>query len=222
MKRILGPQRPAAELSLATERSLCHYVLAARAAGVGFLALAVPIEAKIVYTPAHHVVTHGGSYKLDLNHDGVTDFTLKVRFSTSCSGFISSLSVKPAAGNGAQGWTGLQPYAFALKGGARIGPADYFPGREMASVHYRGSWVNVRNRYLGLRFKVKGQTHFGWARLSVQVQSQRVVGTLTGYAYETLPNKAIVAGRTKRPDVITLEPGSLGRLAQGWAGRFGK
>jgi hypothetical protein len=30
-----------------------------------------------------------------------------------------------------------------------------------------------------------------------------IVATLTGYAYETIPNKPIVAGATKGSDVIT-------------------
>jgi hypothetical protein len=42
-----------------------------------------------------------------------------------------------------------------------------------------------------------------------------IVGTLTGYAYETIPNKPIIAGKITGPDVITLEPGSLGWLALG-------
>ena len=46
--------------------------------------------------------------------------------------------------------------------------------------------------------------------------------TLTGYAYETVPNKPIIAGKTKGPDVITAQPGGLGRLAQGSVGRVGK
>jgi hypothetical protein len=215
-------ERPAAKLSASMDQRLNSYTFAARAAGVGILALAVPVEGKIVYTPAHHTITHGGSFKLDLNHDGITDFTLQDSFMTNCSTFISRLSVKPATGNGAQGWTGFQPYAFALKRGAKIGAADYFPGRQMASVdagpggiYYPGSWVNVKNRYLGLQFKIKGKTHYGWARLSVSVQTYKVIGTLTGYAYETIANEAIIAGKTKGPDVITVQPATLGRLAQG-------
>jgi hypothetical protein len=42
--------------------------------------------------------------------------------------------------------------------------------------------------------------------------------TLTGYAYETVPNKTIIAGKTKGADVITLESGSLGALAAGASG----
>jgi hypothetical protein len=52
------------------------YALAAGAAGVGVLALAQPVEAKIVYTPAHRVIGPDMKYLLDLNHDGLTDFTI--------------------------------------------------------------------------------------------------------------------------------------------------
>jgi hypothetical protein len=38
---------------------------------------------------------------------------------------------------------------------------------------------------------------------------------LTGYAYETIPNKAIVTGKTKGRDVITVRPASLGHSAAG-------
>jgi len=40
-------------------------------------------------------------------------------------------------------------------------------------------------------------------------------GMLTGYAYETIANKAIIAGRTKGPDVTAAQPTSLGHLAAG-------
>jgi hypothetical protein len=140
--------------------------------------------------------------------------------------------VQPAAGNGVEGWMGFRPYASALKLGAGVGPLRYFPGKQMASVsvgpaatYYVGSWVNSKNRYLGLRFKIKGKIHFGWARLSVQVQNHTVVGTLTGYAYETTPGKPIKAGQTKDDDAATIQPASLGHLARGssalsaWRGR---
>jgi hypothetical protein len=222
MKHSLRP-RKTARLPKSIQRQLNMYALAASAAGVGILASALPAEAEIVYTPAHHKITHGGSFKLDLNHDGITDFTLINTFSTTTSTFRSNLSARPAAGNGAEGWTGFRPYASALKLGAEIGPADYFPGKQMASVnvgpaavYYVGSWVNVKNRYLGLSFKIKGKIHYGWARLSVQVENHTVVGTLTGYAYETVAGKPIKAGQTKEDDdTATIQPASLGHLARG-------
>jgi hypothetical protein len=86
-----------------------------------------------------------------------------------------------------------------------------------------GPWVGkgkgVRNRYLGLKFVIHGKVHYGWARLSVTLGHHRqyddVSGTLTGYAYETIPNKPIIAGQITGPDVITVQPETLGRLARG-------
>lgn len=40
---------------------------------------------------------------------------------------------------------------------------------------------------------------------------------LTGYAYETIPNKAIIAGKTHGKDVITLDDASLRHPARGAA-----
>jgi hypothetical protein len=72
--------------------------------------------------------------------------------------------------------------------------------------------------YLGLRFYFKGAIHYGWARVKVRSYSRRAnfTVTLTGYAYETIPDKPIIAGATKGPDE---EAGSLGALAAGAAGR---
>ena len=86
-----------------------------------------------------------------------------------------------------------------------------------------GPWVGkgqgVRNPYLGLKFVIHGKIHYGWARVSVTLGHQRqyddVSGTLTGYAYETIPNKPIITGMTNGPDVITFRPDTLGGLAQG-------
>jgi hypothetical protein len=72
---------------------------------------------------------------------------------------------------------------------------------------------------LGLKFVIHGKIHYGWARVSVTLAHQRqyddVSGTLTGYAYETIPNKPIIAGKTKGQDVIIFQPDTLGNLARG-------
>ena len=51
---------------------------AAVVAVVSVLALTQPSEAKIVYTHANVVINFNEFYNLDLNHDGVTDFTIQV------------------------------------------------------------------------------------------------------------------------------------------------
>jgi hypothetical protein len=62
-------------LSRSVHHRLNAYCLAATAAGVGLLALAVPAGARIVYTPANMKIPPG-SVPLDLNHDGVVDFSV--------------------------------------------------------------------------------------------------------------------------------------------------
>jgi hypothetical protein len=98
------------------------------------------------------------------------------------------------------------------------------------SVHYRrltGKWHDVTDRYLGVSFSIRGKTHFGWARLTVHDKGHAITAVLTGYAYETIPNKAIITAKTNGPNDISVEepdaartmptpePASLGMLALG-------
>ena len=77
-------------------------------------------------------------------------------------------------------------------GGVLMGEAIYSPG----GGQYRGNWIHVVNHYLGLKFQINGQTHFGWARMTVNLSLLRPMQVLlTGYAYETNPNTPIIAGQ---------------------------
>jgi hypothetical protein len=78
----------------------------------------------------------------------------------------------------------------------------------------------VKNRYLGLTFYIDKKKHYGWARVSAITRRHplRITGIVTGYAYETIPNKPIIAGKTKGPDVVTVQPATLGHLAAGASG----
>jgi hypothetical protein len=193
--------RTPANLPASVHHQLNLYALAASAAGVGVLALVQPAAAKIVYTKTHHVIRPNHSYPLDLNHDGVTD--LSIQNTSSCGDWCGfTLVARAVAGNAV---VGENYYASALTPGAEIGPKQSFSGLLMA--HYTngfgshsGRWGNVTNRYLGLKFRIKGKTHYGWARLNVSDHQFGIVATLTGYAYETIPNKPIIAGKTKGTD----------------------
>jgi hypothetical protein len=91
------------------------------------------------------------------------------------------------------------------------------------STLFHGPWANggkgVKNRYLGVKFQINGRSHFGWARKTVTPKFNgaqwALTTTLTGYAYETIPGKGIVAGKTKGSDVTTVYPANLGHLAAG-------
>ena len=87
------PRRPAGP-SDSLRRQLSMSALAASAAGVGMLPLGQPVEAKVVYTPAHKWLPLNHWYDLDLNHDGVNDFTFLLGSRASTTGGSRRLSVR--------------------------------------------------------------------------------------------------------------------------------
>jgi len=236
--------RKPSKLSESVQRHLNAYALAASAAGVGVLALPQPASAKIVYTPAHKQIAPNHTIPLDLNHDGKTDFNFHDSFTFTSfgeyiEGAITVIPIRQA--NEIVGYAGrFRHYASALAAGVRVGPRDAFTSgnKVMAFGGYdqgtsgpgycSGPWKNVQHRYLGLKFTIAGKVHYGWARLNESCTSKNGENTalLTGYAYETIASKAIITGKTKAPDAVTVQPASLGRLAQGSrglpAGRSGK
>jgi hypothetical protein len=223
--------REVAQLNERLERNLLAYAAAAGAAGVSLLALSSSAQAKVIYTKAHQVISPNTSFNLDLNHDGTTDFVIANKSYTTNYGSLDRVYLNPPLANS---FIGASVGASALPEGSRVGSGAPFysgqsGGRSATMVvagyrlengsHKRGPWFKAKNRYLGFRFTIDGTAHYGWARLSITEgrASQHATFTahLTGYAYETIPNKAIITGQTKGPDVITVEPATLGHLAGG-------
>lgn len=233
-------------------RQIGAYAVAAAAAGVSTLALALPAAGEVVVTKKTipipvSLIGHG--VEISMTNNGVNDvrFSLLYNFSsisTNIDGrilILNKLSNKAVVGS-----QQFEPYASALMRGAKIGPADNFVSsvvgipngvtiEESATVtyyhrgskHLKGKWDgNGKDRYLGIRFLINGKTHYGWIRLTVTIPSNAkafMTATITGYAYETIPNKPILAGtaqgstaETRVPEEIQDERGpSLGMLARG-------
>lgn len=213
------------ELPGSLEKRLQLYSLASTA-GLGILALAQSAQARIVYTPANvNIRQNGGLIKFDLNHDGIPDFGLSnVYFHSSfqANGSLRVVQVRSANEMWNIASKGFE-CAQALPKGALVGPKGRFhkdPRAGLAMAFddlegtYFGPWLKVKEAYLGLKFVVKGKVHFGWARVKVNTNSVSMAATLTGYAYETVPGKAIIAGKTHGPDV-TVKHATLGELAAG-------
>jgi hypothetical protein len=235
--------RTTANLSESLHQQLNMYALAATATGVGLLALSQAAEAKIVYTPAHVRLGVGAPSPLDLNKDGIIDFYFirgygrsggtrilyACQFLRTYRNFYCATTNNPSNGIRVLRSDGC---GAALRPGAIIRHGDRFgqDGNPMGMVKgffsdntsWLCPWVNggkgVKNRYLGLKFKIKGRFHFGWARITVKTTSYDFTATMTGYAYETVPGKSIIAGKTKGSNVITMPAdtvGTLGHLALG-------
>ncbi len=236
------PSRKVVSLPDSVRRRLHPYTLAAAAAGVTMLALAPPGEAEIIYTPANQTIGGpGGHYALDLTGDGTTDFYLRAASYLVSSGIYGSLYVTAwQTGNGVAEMVAgrFSGDAKALPSGRLIGPKTKWGGRSflwgmesgriLEQTHSMGRcfgpWKN-KGGYLGLRFLISGEVHYGWAELSVNCFSyynHSIGETLTGYAYETIPNKAIKAGQeqetedsAEQSDTSLLSQPTLGHLAQG-------
>jgi PEP-CTERM motif len=258
--------RVATELSESLSKRLAGYALAAGAAGVGLLGTAALGKADIVYTSANVGFSNNSMTPIDLNHDGIADFTISDR------GLLSTL---PPQGNGAGNnyfWTGHLSLGLNDHNSAVDGPASSFRGVGVARLQagaqipptgksfsfgkvglmasgtaentstggsasrYRGPWGrSVRNfaasGFIGLKFFINGQAHYGWAYLgNVQTNYDAEYGahgsgdggysgTLVSYAYESCANVGIIAGATSGGGTCaTPEPGTLGLLALGSLG----
>jgi hypothetical protein len=217
MRKSLGPK--------SVRQLLNRFGIATILAGVGLSALARPVTAEIVYTPANIIIGANSSYNLDLDNDGVTDFTISTSYSTLVdSGFQESFGETPASGNGAER-TAHYPSPNRVAGGKQIGPSQTFYGGTLDLAVYGlycgpvsgceynggGNWFIRKCKwvghvevctykggtgFLGLMFQINGETHYGWALLTVNLGPPGFV-TLNGYAYETIPNMPINAGQTK-------------------------
>ena len=215
MKSTQGSLRPAAQLSPTLHKNLNSYALGAAAIGAAVLATPQPAAAEIVYTPANQHITDNMRFDLDVNGDGITDFILVNRRHISTTPFGDDLSIRPAAnGNSFVGEkVKFSYFAAALPLGGHVGPAQPFLERN-ANMAYAslvagtpsyvsgGPWKNAKNRYLGLKFVINGEVHYGWARLTVLADShkEQVESVLTGYAYETIANQSIKAGQMSNSD----------------------
>jgi hypothetical protein len=179
-------------------------------------------------------------YSIDLNHDGMSDVSIR-QFAFHSFAVFFNLYADPAEGNAIEVGAQHHSWAAALKSGANIGYTRPFNGKtddvnmahSVSGKDHLGYWFQTQPRYLGVEFLIKGKTHFGWARFK---NSSPKGTTLTGYAYETIPGKSIIAGQTQdaagqwdetgldtgasltSPIPDTPQPASLGMLALGAQG----
>ena len=235
--------RTMAPLSVPLEKHLKTYAMTAAAAGVGLLSTALPADAQVVYTPAHIKITDGDLF-LDLNCGPRVNFWLADRFEVSSYGGV----VRELTLNGGINASVIEDShgPAALPPGSVVGSSRTFTNvhqneRIMAQAfqlpYYNtgvsGNWANVKQAYLGLKFDIKGQVHYGWAEFNANAalgnHNQLLAdATLLGYAYEATPNQSIKTGQksgaasnASTPGAPAPQPGTLQALARGAASQGG-
>src|SRR5579862_3697299 len=108
-------------LSSSLNQQLQTYGIAASAAGVAMFALAPPVHAEIVYTPAN-IQFNVGVVNLDLNSDGAIDLRITGTY-FAYHQIIGSVHLLTPKANAAEG---VNQHPFALSSGAVIGPGAHF------------------------------------------------------------------------------------------------
>src|SRR5579862_9910203 len=104
------------------------YSAAAMAAGVSVLALAHPAEGSVVVTKTNITVGFGSQVSIDINKDGINDFTIAGEGANYDHSFYATFAIRPLTGGKVVGGKRgpLGPYASALVKGANIGPSAHF------------------------------------------------------------------------------------------------
>jgi hypothetical protein len=177
----------------------------------------LPAAAEIVYTPVNILIAVGDSYPVDLNHDGVTDFTLRSSlledYCQFGDGYLWTLSVNPANGNAVVTSSGHlgSSYAAALHKNVPVSSGQsFYPNLSiMAQLSWGfcgtgvlGEWLNLPDRYLGVQFRgAANDIHYGWAKVGTVAYVDQwgvlhASTVLTGFAYETVAGQAILTGHT--------------------------
>lgn len=233
-------RKRATPLKATLDKNLSAYATAATAAGMGVLMSALPVEAKIVYTPSNiPIPVNAGTIRFDLNNDGIPDFGFNNGYSFGGvhrgEGYhAGSVTVSPAQKNNAiwEVTSHNAQCAAALPKGRQVGAKDPLMAKSLIMAASHGSytnggsafgpWLKEREAFIGVKFAIHGKTHYGWAR--IQWNGIGSTEYITGYAYETIPNKPILTGKTKGEDADDIgEPesafstpiGGLGDLARG-------
>jgi hypothetical protein len=189
------------------------------------------VNSQIVYTnvdPDIIIDTASGQYNLDFNVDAMIDVTLNVMnvmeftsISTSTSAvYAGSLAVvTPGIGAGVVAILGSSSssYVTAMNNGDLIGTAAVFGGSSMAALAVdititssfssyqisNGAFLGVTDKFLGVKFLIGTNTHYGWARLDVSANADTI--RLKDYAYNVAADSPILAGQTLGLDAISVE-----------------
>lgn len=219
MKRIAYSRGACPQIPEQLEKNLRNYVVIGTA---GLAVLCAPsANAAVKYTVAKELAPPNSTAAIDLNGDGVVDFAVGNFFDSSPGDVLDSVQAITEAGNAVAVGPNVGS-AQGLGAGAEIGPALSFARApiviDMAFItrssegvgESGGQFLNKKNKFLGLKFVLNGETYYGWARVDTKSSGNTITAEVIDYAYQTTPNTPIYAGQG-----IKKTAGTLGALAVG-------
>jgi hypothetical protein len=172
------------------------------ALGAAFLASAPAANAAVIVTdPPDIVLNTPANFQVDLNNDMVPDLNVSAGYGW---GGYAGLLASPLAGNSLIGNTiGTALFPYALPYGYLINNSGNFnPAQTYNTLHISnssGNWAPPTSGYLGVKFQIAGNTHYGWVQLTTNSNSQV---TIEAWGYEDTQNTGLPAGGAIMPPVV--------------------
>lgn len=206
-----------------------HRMLSFSAAAAAFLAIPSGLNGQIAYTnfdpdlvldPDTDPWPHADylyNY-LDMNADGITDFTIMAFGTLSYSGWLTSnyysnrALISPADKQAFAGYgmPGGYYYASIIDYGQTINdlmawvedetPAEVKTAElkrfyhTPATILESGNWGDQNGKFVAVRLRSPGTKYYGWIRMSVSEKGDSI--TIHDFAYNTVSNAPINAGET--------------------------
>jgi hypothetical protein len=172
------------------------------------------VDAQIAYTNVdpNEKIFLDDVYNLDLDNDGIFDFKFTV--ASQVFGYWRVAEISSADSAPSQNYVSRSEdfFAAALNANDFIGsgnnwvkPGYYYGGAPYLEYYQIGSpsngspgqlygpWGGKGDHYLGLKFGINGEYHYGWARLNVTRTASFL--NIKAYAYNTVPGEPILAGQ---------------------------
>jgi hypothetical protein len=164
--------------------------------------------------PDELIVASSPPFSVDFLNDDLTDFIFRVQTMVGdtllggqpstydgSSAIFQCLSGQPmgVTANGAFGLSNLSEGASVSSGDEFGLDTSYSLGINLlidAGIgifpYVYGNFLGVSNGYLGVRFPVGSDTHYGWIELSVSAQADTII--VHSYGYNATPEESVDAG----------------------------
>ncbi len=176
------------------------------------LASSLAASGQVVYKDINPDVELGGtvpasfpydsSFALDLNNDGITDFNLKLSIYSQTA--QNDLLFKENIDGGVNLVNAVftytieyVPFVIKLNCEDSVPPNAYVYGAHAGDFAFQFAnsaqyaWKNLTNKYVGLKFLIGSEAHYGWLHLDVNTADSVPNIIVKDFAYEETANKKI-------------------------------
>jgi hypothetical protein len=185
--------------------------LNAYAATAGAIAATGALNAQIVYMDINpDTIVHDSTvFDLDFDNNGQPELRFETvnYMGTYAPVHMANVTVSGDTNNAIIGslYSSQYPLPFAMNAGDSISGtntnwrnANMNGGLQYMAIEYGpytfGNWLGANDKYLGVRFMIGNDTHYGWVRLSVTSDADSII--IKDFAYQAQPGVGLTADQS--------------------------